>query len=125
MTRYELLERLAPILSLVNGSAQDVEVLMHSPHFDEDYKVARARQLSTESLDRVRLAADELSRATEALLVSMTRTRDLLPPSPLTCTHEHPIPIVDDNTGDNLGRAGDRCGPGNECGRLACEECQR
>ena len=23
------------------------------------------------------------------------------------------------------GVAGDRCGPGNECGRLGCEECQQ
>lgn len=27
----------------------------------------------------------------------MTRNCDLLPPSPLTCTHDHPIPIVDDD----------------------------
>lgn len=29
----------------------------------------------------------------------MTRSRDLLPPNPLTCAHEHPIPVVDDDTG--------------------------
>ncbi len=26
----------------------------------------------------------------------MTRHRDLLPPNPLTCAHDHPIPVVDD-----------------------------
>lgn len=26
----------------------------------------------------------------------MTRYRDLVPPNPLTCAHEHPIPVVDD-----------------------------
>lgn len=32
----------------------------------------------------------------------MTRSRDLLPPNPLTCRHEHPSPVVDDETGKLL-----------------------
>ncbi len=32
----------------------------------------------------------------------MTRSRDLLPPNPLTCRHEHPIAVVDDETGELL-----------------------
>ena len=28
----------------------------------------------------------------------MTHHRDLMPPNPLTCAHEHPIPVVDNET---------------------------
>lgn len=47
----------------------------------------------------------------------MTRNRDLLPPSPLTCTHEHPIPIVDDDTGKILFWKCE-CGRSFEVGRF-------
>lgn len=100
MTRHELLERLTPILTLINSSAVDVDSLMTSPSLDEDYKVARARQISTENLDRLQLAADTLSTAVDALQVSP-------------------------NPDSRIGVAGDCCYPGNECGRLGCPECQQ
>jgi hypothetical protein len=68
MTRQEILSRLEPILTRVNSAADDLSSLMTSPEFDEDYKVARAGQLSTENFDRLHLAAVELSIATESLL---------------------------------------------------------
>jgi hypothetical protein len=51
----------------------------------------------------------------------MTRNRDLLPPSPLTCTHEHPIPIVDDETNEILFWKCE-CGRSFEAERFANKE---
>ena len=51
----------------------------------------------------------------------MTRYRDRLPPNPLTCAHEHPIPVVDDDTGKILFWKC-QCGKSFEVGRFASKE---
>lgn len=101
MNRTELLARLGPVLSRVHSAASDIELLMTAPEYDEDYKVERNGDLSLANLDRLHLAAVELSAATEALLgygednrsdeeVADTVARTLLglPLSPLEVTDD-------------------------------------
>lgn len=68
MNRQELLDRIEPIFSRVQSCADEIASLTTAPEFDEDYKVERNGDLNVRNLDRLHLAAVELSAATDALL---------------------------------------------------------
>lgn len=69
MTRAELLARAEPILAAAQMSVDDLRWLIESSELDEDYKVARASQLSEGAFDRLQLAADQFSQTVDALRV--------------------------------------------------------
>ena len=69
MTRAELFARAEPILAAVQMSVDDLRWLIDSPELDEDYKVARASQLSEGAFDLLGFAAHKFSRQVDALKV--------------------------------------------------------